>query len=154
MTPIPDDRRAGVLSLASLRFHLSRAFRYGLVSGTGLALDLSLFLTLVHSGASAFVANALSSAAALTFVYLASVRRVFRYHGQFAVELFAAYVLYHLCGTAIVSAAISELVRLGVAPALAKIAILPATFGANYLFMSWLTASRERWSLRARRAPD
>jgi hypothetical protein len=107
-----------------------------------------MFLTLVQAGVGAFAANIVSSAAGLTFVYCASVRRIFRYDGRFIVPLFAAYVFYHVCGTLFVSWAISCVVHLGVAPAIPKIGILPATFTANYLFMSWLTGHRERWILR------
>jgi hypothetical protein len=84
----------------------------------------------------------------LTFVYCVSVRRIFRYGGQFVLPLFAAYLGYHFCGTLIVSAAISALVHAGVTPALAKIGILPVTFSMNYLFMSWLTRNRQRWISR------
>jgi putative flippase GtrA len=147
MLPLPD-RPAGILSVDGLRYHAARALRFGLVSGIGLALDIVLFLTLVHAGIGAFEANILSSAAGLTFVYCASVRRIFRYDGRFIVPLFAAYVIYHVCGTLLVSSVISGLVHLGVAPGIPKIGILPATFTANYMFMSWLTARRESWILR------
>ena len=147
MLPVPD-HLAGSLSLEGLRYHAARALRFGLVSGIGLALDIGLFLTLVHAGVGAFAANIVSSGAGLTFVYCASVRRIFRYDGRFIVPLFAAYVFYHVCGTLFVSWAISRVVHLGVAPAIPKIGILPATFTANYLFMSWLTVHRERWILR------
>jgi len=148
MLQIPDIPAAGLLSSASLRWHAGRAFRFGIVSGAGLALDLTLFLTLIHSGIGAFAANFLSSGTALTFVYLASVRRVFRYQGQFVAGLFVVYVLYHFCGTLLVSWVISRLVHEGAAPALAKVGILPVTFAVNYLFMGWLTANRERWAVR------
>jgi hypothetical protein len=147
MLPLPD-RLTGTLSLEGVRYHAARALRFGLASGIGLALDIALFLALVHSGVGAFGANIVSSAAGLTFVYCASVRRIFRYDGRFIVPLFAAYVFYHVCGTLFVSWAISGVVRLGVAPAIPKVGILPVTFTANYLFMSWLTAHRERWILR------
>lgn len=143
--PLLPDRLADHLSPASLRFHAGRAFRYGLVGGAGLALDLTLFLVLVHARFSPFAANIVSSATALTFVYAVSVRRVFRYGGRFIVPLFAAYVFYHVCGTLLVSWVISRLVQEGAGPALAKIAVLPLTFGANYAFMSLLTRRRERW---------
>src|SRR5207302_9180428 len=96
MRPLPD-RAAGILSLEGLRYHAARALRFGLVSGIGLALDIALFLTVIHAGVGAFAANILSSAAGLTFVYCASVRRIFRYDGRFIVPLFAAYVFYHVC---------------------------------------------------------
>jgi putative flippase GtrA len=147
MRPLPD-RLAGILSLDGLRHHAARAVRFGLVSGLGLTLDVALFLTLVHAGVGAFEANVLSSAAGLTFVYCASVRRIFRYDGRFILPLFAAYVFYHVCGTLFVSWAISGVAHLGVAPAVPKVGILPATFTANYMFMIWLTARRESWILR------
>lgn len=145
---IPDKSSDAILSVASFKFHARRAIRFGLVSGMGLVIDLSLFLILVRSGVAPFVANITSSGAGLTFVYCASVRRVFRYHGRFIVPLFAAYLLYHVCGTLVVSEVISRLIQAGVPPALAKIGILPATFGANYFFMSWMTRRRERWVLQ------
>src|SRR5438445_12267253 len=103
MPVAPENRFAGHLSAASLRFHAGRAFRYGTVSGIGLALDLTLFLVLVRAHVGPFAANILSSGTALTFVYAVSVRRVFRYDGGFILPLFAAYVAYHVCGTLLVS---------------------------------------------------
>src|SRR5436305_14499583 len=117
MVTLPE-RPAGTLSGDGLRYQAARGLRVGLVSGLGLALDIALFLTLVHSRVGAFDANVVSSAAGLTFVYCASVRRIFRYHGKFIVPLFAAYVIYHVCRTSLVSSAISGLVKIGVAPAL------------------------------------
>jgi putative flippase GtrA len=139
------DAPPDVITFADIKWHAARAVRYGLVSGAGLVLDIALFLILVGAGLGPFAANIISSATGLTFVYCASVRRIFRYDGRFIVPLFAVYLLYHVCGTLAVSAAISTVVHAGVAPALAKVGILPVTFGANYLFMSWLTRKREGW---------
>jgi putative flippase GtrA len=144
MALVPDMRPGGHISFPSLRWHAVRALRYGIVGTAGLALDLSLFL-LMQAAVGPFVANIVSSGAALTFVYCVSVRGIFRYHGKFIVPLFAAYTAYHVCGTLVVSEVISALVHAGVAPALAKVGILPVTFSANYLFMSWLTRNRQRW---------
>ena len=134
-----------LITFADIKWHARRALRFGLVSGAGLLLDVALFLVLVRPELGPFWANAVSSAAGLTFVYCVSVRRIFRYDGRFIVPLFAAYLTYHLCGTLVVSWAISALVRGGFPPWAAKVAILPMTFGVNYLFMSWLTRRRERW---------
>jgi putative flippase GtrA len=146
MTAFSDNRPVGPLCFADIGWHLRRAFRYGLISGAGLAIDIVLFLLLIRAGVGPFAANMVSSGTALTFVYCRSVRRVFHYDGRFIVPLFAAYLLYHLCGTLVVSWAISALLHAGVAPAVAKVGILPATFTANYAFMSWLTRSRARWA--------
>jgi putative flippase GtrA len=132
----------------SLRDHAARLVRFAIVSGTGLALDLIIFLLLVRC-IPAFAANIVSSSAAVTFVYFGSVRRVFRYNGRFVPAMFASYALYQLCGILLGSWVVSALVHSGLPPGLAKIAILPVTFGCNYCFMWWLTASPERW-VRAR----
>jgi putative flippase GtrA len=136
---------AGLFSGEGLRRHGARAVRFALVSGAGLGLDLGLFVALSSFGAAAFGASCLSSAAAVTFVYAASVRRVFRYERQFVPAMFAAYAFYQLCGILLGSWAVSALVGAGLIPAAAKIAILPVTFSANYLFMFWLTANPQRW---------
>lgn len=145
MASLPEMRASEMFSIASLKWHAQRAVRFALVSGMGLVLDLALFLLLVRSGVHPFVANMVSSGAGLSFVYWSSVRRIFRYHGRFIVPLFAAYVSYHTCGTLVVSELISLLIHAGVPPALAKVGVLPLTFSANYLFMSWMTRRRERW---------
>ena len=146
MPAVLDERPTRHLSIASLKWHAVRMFRYALVGGAGLVLDFTLFLALVHAGLGSFKSNIVSSGTTLTFVYFISVRQIFRYHGKFILPLFAAYLTYHFCGTLLVSWVIMRLVHLDIAPALAKIAILPATFTANYLFMSWLTRNRERWA--------
>lgn len=125
--------------------HVASLFRFATVSGTGLALDLVLFVAQVSAGATPFAANLLSSIAAVTFVFLASVRRVFRYDGAFLAAMFIAYSGYQLCGIVLGSVAVRALADAGLTPAAAKVAILPVTFGANYLFMCWLTSSPERW---------
>jgi putative flippase GtrA len=136
---------SGVISGEGLRRQGARVFRFAIVSGAGLGLDLGLFIALTSFGAAAFGASCLSSAAAVSFVYAASVRRVFRYDGGFLASMFAAHSLYQLCGILLGSWAVSALVGAGVVPAAAKIAILPVTFSANYLFMCWLTANPQRW---------
>src|SRR5690349_25009638 len=80
------------------RGHLARIIRFAVVSGTGLALDVALFVMLVTAGSAPFVGSVLSSTAAVTFVYLASVRRIFRYDGRFIPFMFAAYSLYQFLG--------------------------------------------------------
>ena len=139
------DAPPDLITFADIRWHAARALRFGLVSSIGLLLDLALFLLLVRAGVDPFAANFVSSGTALTFVYCVSVRRIFRYEGRFIVPLFAAYLLYHVSGTLVVSEGISLVIHAGAAPVLAKIGILPVTFSANYLFMSWLTHKRERW---------
>jgi len=142
------DMRNGI---AWAKPHAKRLLHFAAVSGTGLALDFCLFVTLLSLGMPAFAANAMSSIAAVTFVYFASVRRVFRYDGEFHAAMFAAYAAYQACGIAAGSWAVQSLIDLGFPGAAAKLAIVPLTFTANYLFMAWLTARPERWSREAPR---
>ncbi|MBW3654549.1 MAG: GtrA family protein [Gemmatimonadetes bacterium] len=118
-------------------FH--RVVRFAVVSGTGLVLDFAVFLALTGAGFSAFTANAVSGTCAVTFVYFASVRRIFSYAGRFLVRLFAAYLVYQAVGVTAASLAVAFLSAHLVAPVVAKLLILPVTFSCNYLFMSLLT---------------
>jgi putative flippase GtrA len=133
----------GLASLArAIAPHLHRAIGFAAVSGAGLAIDLSLFMILIRCGAPAGAASFVSGSAAVTFVYFASVRRIFSYQGRFLFTLFAAYLAYQAAGVGAASWAVSALVANHVAPVLAKLLILPVTFPANYLFMSLLTGRR------------
>lgn len=119
--------------------HLFRVAKFALVSGIGLGLDFAVFLLGVHAGASPFAANAVSGTCAVTFVYFASVRRIFAYRDRFLLGLFVAYLAYQACGVTAASLAVAWLSEHHTSPGVAKIVILPVTFTANYLFMSLLT---------------
>ncbi len=145
MTPLVPDvtepaSRAGMLAP---RVHLGRLALFAAASGTGLGVDFLLFLSLLAGGAGPGWANLLSGTAAVSFVYFASVRRIFSYRGRFLLGLFAAYLAYQAAGVSLASWAVAALSALPMPPILAKLAILPVTFPANYLFMSLLTARRE-----------
>lgn len=115
---------------------------FTLVSGIGLGIDFCLFLAFVHAGFDVAGSNFVSAACAVTFVYFASVSRVFSYRGRFLLPLFLVYLAYQVVAVLLASLAVKMIVRLGAAPVLAKIMILPFTFGANFLFMSLLTRRR------------
>jgi putative flippase GtrA len=138
----------GKLSLARriVGLHLTKLVHFAGVSGTGLILDFCLFLALLSFRLPPFAANFASSCAAVTFVYFASLRRVFRYGGEFHASMFALYAAYQAFGIAAGSWVIQLLIGLGAPGAVAKLAIVPVTFSANYLFMSWLTSNPARWS--------
>jgi putative flippase GtrA len=136
--------------IARAKPHALKLIHFAMVSGTGLALDFCIFVALLSLRTLPFAANAASSLAAVTFVYFASVRRVFRYGGEFQVAMFAAYAFYQACGIALGSWAVQALISLGFPGAAAKLVIVPLTFTANYLFMAWLTSNPERWSREVR----
>lgn len=120
---------------------LTRVVGFALVSGAGLAIDFGLFLAMVELfGVRAGPANFVSAAVAVSFVYFVSVRRLFAYEGRFLLSLFALYLVYQFLAVTAASWAVDWLVAdVHVLPALAKIIILPVTFTANFLFMSFIT---------------
>ena len=132
---------------------LLRIVKFGFVSAAGLALDFVIFLALIGLDVAPFVANAASATAAVTFVYFASVRRIFSYRGGFLLGLFAAYLAYQAAGVTAASLAVAYLSDHYLPPVAAKIAILPVTFTANYLFMALITRRSPRRELQARE-PD
>jgi putative flippase GtrA len=121
--------------------HLLNVMRFAVVSGIGLAIDFAVFLVLVELGLSPFAANAVSGASAVSFVYFASVRRIFSYQSGFLLGLFVAYLAYQAAGVTGASLAVGFLSAHFVPPVVSKILILPVTFSANYIFMSLLTRS-------------
>lgn len=122
----------------------ARAIAFGLVSGMGLALDYGLFLLMVEGGLRPGWANLISAGAAVTFVYFASVRRIFAYEGKFLARLFALYAIYQVAAVAAASFAVDLLVTSAhLSPVWSKSIILPFTFGANFLFMIWLTRAKQ-----------
>ena len=131
---------------------VERALKFAVTSGLGLGLDVGVFAALTAFGVAPGVANLISAACGVTFVYFASVRRVFSYEGERLLSLFALYVAYQVAAVAGASWAVAELARL-IWPLAAKIAILPVTFSANFLFMQFITRSRRRAVARIEGTP-
>lgn len=126
-------------SLLSMLSHLRNLVQFAFVSGVGLALDFGIFLGLVTLGYSPFIANVLGASCAVVFVYFVSVYRIFSYSGKFLLSPFFVYLIYQILAIAAASGAVAYLSSHYLPPAVAKVAILPITFGTNYLFMWLLT---------------
>lgn len=115
---------------------------FGVVSGIGWGLDFLVFTVLTELGSPVAAANLVSAGIAVSFVYLRSVRHVFRCAGYRWGE-FVIYAAYQVAAVAIASLAIAALAQaLAIAPLLAKVLVTPMTFAANYLFMAALLARR------------
>lgn len=122
---------------------IARVFQFALVSGAGLAIDFCLFIVLVEGAVRTGWANLISAGAAVAFVYLVSVRRIFAYQGQFLVRLFSVYAAYQFAAVTSASWLVDFVaLEFDQAPILAKVVVLPLTFTANFLFMSWLTRAK------------
>ncbi len=123
----------------TLREHTTRVVRFGGVSGTGLALDYTLYTLLHLAGLPATGANILSATAAVSFVYVASLRRVFAHLPTPPRSTFARYLAYQAIAVPTASIAVGTLESaLGGRFLLAKTLVVPFSFAANYLFMHWL----------------
>jgi putative flippase GtrA len=120
----------------------TRVAGFSILSAIGLTIDLALFSLLVHFGLRPGYANLISAGLAVTFVYFSSAKKVFQYHGKFLLPLFMIYVLYQLVAVLAASFAVDRLAIAGLNPLVAKLLILPVTFTANYLSMSFLLKAR------------
>jgi putative flippase GtrA len=124
---------------------LRRIVKFAGVSGAGLCLDYAVYTLLCSTGIDAGVANLVSAACGVTFVFLASARHIFEGGDGFLLRLFVLYAAYQVVAIALASGAVHEATALfGGRYLLGKTAILPFTFTANYLFMTWLFAARGR----------
>ena len=85
----------------------------------------------------------MSATCGVTFVYFASIYRVFSYNGERLVTLLLFYLGYQAVAVVAASWAVGVLAAL-TSPIVAKLLILPVTFTANYLFMHLITRGRQR----------
>jgi putative flippase GtrA len=124
---------------------LRRIVKFAGVSGAGLCLDYAVYTLLCSTGLDAGLANLVSAACGVTFVFVASARHIFEGGDGFMLRLFALYAAYQVVAIALASGAVHEATAMfGGRYLLGKTAILPFSFTANYLFMSWLFAARGR----------
>jgi putative flippase GtrA len=136
------DRLTGGPGLLRLRRIAGKLFRFAIVSGGGLAIDFCLFILLTWVGLSPTTANLVSASAATAFVYFMSVSRIFSYHGRFVCQLFIAYAVYQAVAILAASYVVGLIAEHISPPVIAKLVVLPVTFSANFLMMSWLTRRR------------
>lgn len=121
--------------------------------------------SLTALGTSVFIANCLSAATAVSFVFLIAQRHTFAHDGSWIAGKFAAYALYNAGAILLASMAIAVLAHhvfepilafafpvdlvtekvrwvLAAASLAAKIMVTPLTLYANFLFMGWLLEGR------------
>ena len=119
--------------------------KFGVISGVGWLLDVCLFYAGTQLGLPFWLSNAVGALVAVTFVFMASVRKVFLYHGQYVWRMLGIYVTYQVVAIFIASAAIDWIAQAIHHPLLAKIMVTPVTFYCNFLFMNWLTRGKLHW---------
>ncbi|GAA2035903.1 GtrA family protein [Pseudokineococcus marinus] len=124
-------RLAGPLAL------LRQALRFLVGTCLGLSVDLSVFGLLTWAGLAPWLANVLSSACAVTVVYLVSTRYAFG--AAMSVRSYVLFVGWYALTITVFSLLIQLVVQsTGWAPLVAKLLSLPPSFLANFLFSRWL----------------
>jgi putative flippase GtrA len=124
---------------------LTRIIKFAGVSGAGLCLDYAVYSLLCASGVDAGWANLVSASLGVTFVFVVSARRIFAGSDRFLLALFAIYAGYQLLAVSAASWLVGEATHLLDGRYLiGKTLVLPLSFTANYLFMSWLFGARRR----------
>ncbi|CAN5277614.1 hypothetical protein BH09ACT5_BH09ACT5_14100 [soil metagenome] len=117
-------------------------------SGVGLATDLALFQLLVWAGLPPWGANAISASTAITVVYVLAAR--FAFGQDTRLSTYVLFFGWYAASVAITSVVIELLsTATGVTPFLWKLATVPVTFGANYLFSRFLFRPRGAGSASA-----
>ena len=124
---------------------LRRIIRFAGVSGAGLCLDYAVYSLLCASGVGAGWANLVSAGLGVTFVFAVSARRIFAASERFLLGLFGIYALYQVAAVSAASWLVGEATHvLDGRYLLGKTLVLPLSFTANYLFMTWLFGARRR----------
>ena len=122
-----------------------RILKFAGVSGAGLCLDYAVYSALCASGVPAGWANLVSAGLGVSFVFAVSARRIFASEDHFLLGLFAVYALYQVAAVSAASWLVGEATHvLDGRYLLGKTLVLPLSFTANYLFMSWLFGARRR----------
>jgi putative flippase GtrA len=122
-----------------------RLAQFTAVSGTGLALDYGVYTLLCSGGMAAGWANLISATVGVTFVFFASARRIFATEHRSLERLFLVYLVYQAAAVSAASWAVGTATDLlDGRYILGKTVILPLSFTANYLFMTWLLSARGR----------
>ena len=116
-----------------LRALLARLLSFAVGSGLGLLVDLGGFAALTLAGLLPVTANIVSSSLSVVVVYLFVTRRTFRVRAHPATFLcFAAWYAANIAAT---SWTIQYLVdHVAALPWVWKVALVPISFGANFLF--------------------
>ena len=138
----------GLVVLGSLLARLAgrrvpRLIQFAGASGAGLALDYAIYTALAASGMDAGWANAVSATAAVSFVFVVSARRIFESGDRFLVTPFLMYALYQVIAVGAASWAVAVMTdAFDGRYLLGKTVIVPVSFLANFVFMSWLFSKR------------
>ena len=125
------------------RSFIRRLLSFTLGSGLGLLVDVGGFTALTIAGVAPGLANVISSSASVVVVYGFVTRRTFQ--ARLHPVTFLCFATWYAGNIAATSLAIQILVdQVAPLPALWKLALVPLSFTANFLFNTAL----HRWGTR------
>ncbi|KHL25877.1 hypothetical protein PK98_04620 [Croceibacterium mercuriale] len=151
-------------ALAPVRVHA-----FALISGIGWLIDFTLFNLLAATGVSLFLANLVGAGVAVSLVFVAGRRFIFRDSRTALPVAIAAYIAWNVAAILLASQAVAVLgqwlatpalmVRAGnilgslgltldplyLVPPIAKVAVTPVTMYLNYLAMGIIIEQRIRF---------
>jgi putative flippase GtrA len=113
---------------------IKRLIRFGLISGIGFICDLLAYFLFLSANFDPFNANILSSALAVSFVYMVAGRFIF-IENKLTLVKYIFWLLYQLVNIILFSFIISMLVNIGIHPIISKLIIIPFSFFLNYMAM-------------------
>lgn len=119
--------------------------RYALIGGTGLVIDLGLFVLLLTLGVNPLLANAVSAFLAITNNYLLNTRLNFMHSADFLPGL--RFFMVGLFGLALATMFLDFLMVAGMLPVAAKVLVLPAVLVAQFF-------GNKNWTFRVSEAKN
>ena len=140
--------------------------RFAVISGVGWLIDFSLFNVLVRTGMAPGRANLVSAGLAVLFVFITSRRHLFAGALRPIGQAMGLYIAYNIIAVALASLLVGALSHVattllvnscpalhlaacqrmgGLGPALAKIAVTPATMYANFVASAFINMKRFRF---------
>ena len=131
------------------RHLIRKAAVFGLTSGIGWLTSVVILWFLVHAGlTTVFWASWLGDLCAVTYVYIVSVRSIFRHSGRYLYAKFAVWLVYQFFMINCIAYGTSSLSHWALtrglldaastSATLAKIVITPLTLLLNFIFANFL----------------
>ena len=117
-----------------MKNHLEHLIKFGLISGVGLLIDVTIYLILVKKNISVNYSSALGSICAIVFVYWASSFILTNKLERNKIK-FISWIGYQAINIVFFSNIVNFLYLFGMGLASAKLTTIPISFICNYIFI-------------------
>jgi putative flippase GtrA len=129
---------------------LKNLFHFGIFSGIGLTMDVTLFYIMVHIlSFNVILSNIISAFTAVTFVFLTSNRIIFK-QSDFSYVKYIVYIIYQAVAIISFSFLIKLLINIfSLPPVVSKIIVVPFSFLLNYFCTRFIILFRTECDRRS-----